>query len=202
MQARILPQLVELAAKPDLPTVATGDVHYLRDTDARAHEALLCIQSGDSLKNPNHWKFETDHFYFKSPEEMALDFPGHDGRDAAHARGRRALQRRDRARPDPAAAASTCRRAATRSTTSSSSARRASQSRYDKVTAELQERLKYELKTIKEMGFTDYFLIVWDFIHFAKTNGVSRRPGPRLVRRLARRLLRSRSPTSTRSATT
>ena len=60
------------------PTVATGDVHYLRDTDARAHEALLCIQSGDSLKNPNHWKFETDHFYFKSPQEMALDFPGHD----------------------------------------------------------------------------------------------------------------------------
>ena len=61
-----------------LPTVATGDVHYLRHEDARAHEALLCIQSGDSLKNPNHWKFDTDHFYFKSPEEMALDFPGHE----------------------------------------------------------------------------------------------------------------------------
>src|SRR5436190_1372877 len=78
VQARILPQLVQLADKLKLPTVATGDVHYLRDTDARAHEALLCIQSGDSLKNPNHWKFETDHFYFKSPEEMALDFPGHE----------------------------------------------------------------------------------------------------------------------------
>ena len=61
-----------------MPTVATGDVHYLRHSDARAHEALLCIQSGDSLKNPDHWKFETDHFYFKTPEEMALDFPGHD----------------------------------------------------------------------------------------------------------------------------
>src|SRR5207244_1418325 len=46
--------------------------------DARAHEALLCIQSGDSLKNPNHWRFETDHFYFKTAEEMALDFPGHE----------------------------------------------------------------------------------------------------------------------------
>ena len=65
VQARILPQLSALATKTGLPTVATGDVHYLRDTDARAHEALLCIQSGDSLKNPNHWKFETDHFYFK-----------------------------------------------------------------------------------------------------------------------------------------
>src|SRR3954449_1389624 len=78
VQARILPQLTQLAEKAGLPTVATGDVHYLRDTDARAHEALLCIQSGDSLKNPNHWKFETDHFYFKTPEEMALDFPGLD----------------------------------------------------------------------------------------------------------------------------
>ena len=78
IQQRILPQLAELAAKRGLPTVATGDVHYLRHTDARAHEALLCIQSGDSLKNPDHWRFETDHFYFKSPQEMAHDFPGHD----------------------------------------------------------------------------------------------------------------------------
>ena len=77
VQERILPQLVELAAAAGLPTVATGDVHYLRHEDARAHEALLCIQSGDSLKNPNHWRFETDHFFFKTPEEMAVDFPGH-----------------------------------------------------------------------------------------------------------------------------
>src|SRR5215472_16433500 len=77
VQARILPQLVALAAATGLPTVATGDVHYLRHEDARAHEALLCIQSGDSLKNPNHWRFETDHFYFKTPEEIAGDFPGH-----------------------------------------------------------------------------------------------------------------------------
>src|SRR5262249_51444658 len=77
VQARILPQLVSLGEQQGLPTVATGDVHYLRDTDARAHEALLCIQSGDSLKNPEHWRFETDHFYFKSPAEMRADFPGH-----------------------------------------------------------------------------------------------------------------------------
>src|SRR6476661_6546056 len=74
VQARILPQLASLAGKLSLPTVATGDVHYLRDVDARAHEALLCIQSGDSLKNPNHWKFDTDQFYFKTPAEMAADF--------------------------------------------------------------------------------------------------------------------------------
>src|SRR5205814_7798066 len=78
IQQQILPQLAELAADTKLPTVATGDVHYLRHEDARAHEALLCIQSGDSLKNEDRWRFETDHFYFKTPAEMAADFPGHD----------------------------------------------------------------------------------------------------------------------------
>ncbi|HEU5362840.1 MAG TPA: DNA polymerase III subunit alpha [Gaiellaceae bacterium] len=176
VQARILPQLAGLAGKAGLPTVATGDVHYLRDTDARAHEALLCIQSGDSLKNPNHWKFETDHFYFKSPEEMALDFPGHE--DAM----RRTLEVAERCDVEielgrillpkfdvPAGRDSfeylveLCENGLHR--------------RYGKATTDLTERLQYELKTIREMGFTDYFLIVWDFIHFAKTHGVSVGPG-------------------------
>ncbi|MDX6452607.1 MAG: polymerase subunit alpha [Gaiellaceae bacterium] len=176
VQARLLPQLAQLATAANIPTVATGDVHYLRDTDARAHEALLCIQSGDSLKNPNHWKFETDHFYFKSPSEMALDFPN----DAEAMR--RTLEVAERCNveidlsqihlprfdvPEGRDAfdylVELCERGLAR--------------RYDKVTSELQERLKYELKTIKEMGFTDYFLIVWDFIRFAKTNGVSVGPG-------------------------
>ncbi len=84
VQARLLPQLAQLAQASGLPTVATGDVHYLRDTDARAHEALLCIQSevtcGDGARLPERRRG-----------------------DAAVARGRRALQRRDRARPDLAA---------------------------------------------------------------------------------------------------
>src|SRR3954466_8222042 len=176
VQARILPQLVELAAKQNLPTVATGDVHYLRDTDARAHEALLCIQSGDSLKNPNHWKFETDHFYFKSPQEMALDFPGQ--MDAM----RRTLEVAERCNVEidlsqihlPKFDVPEGRDAFDYLV---EQCERGLDKRYDKITAELQERLKYELKTICEMGFTDYFLIVWDFIHFAKTHGVSVGPG-------------------------
>src|SRR2546430_7911071 len=176
VQARILPQLVTLAQKLSLPTVATGDVHYLRDTDARAHEALLCIQSGDSLKNPNRWKFETDHFYFKSPEEMRADFPGHD--DAL----RRTLEVAERCNVEielgrillpkfdvPEGRDSfdylveQCEKGLAR--------------RYDKVTSELTERLRFELKTIKEMGFADYFLIVWDFIAFARRNGIGVGPG-------------------------
>ncbi len=128
VQQRINPLLEQLAAKRALPTVATGDVHYLRHEDARAHEALLCIQSGDSLKNPNHWNFDTDHFYFKTQAEMLARLPRPGGRAAAHARDRRALQRRDRARPHPAAALPDARRPRRRSTTSSSGARRGSRS--------------------------------------------------------------------------
>ncbi|HZQ82529.1 MAG TPA: DNA polymerase III subunit alpha [Gaiellaceae bacterium] len=176
VQARILPQLAQLATKLNLPTVATGDVHYLRDTDARAHEALLCIQSGDSLKNPNHWRFETDHFYFKSPEEMALDFPGHE--DAM----RRTLEVAERCNVEIELGKILLPKFEVPEGRDSfdylvEQCEKGLQKRYDKVTTELTERLQYELKTIKEMGFTDYFLIVWDFIHFAKTHGVSVGPG-------------------------
>ncbi|CAB4690679.1 MAG: DNA polymerase III subunit alpha [Actinobacteria bacterium] len=176
VQARILPQLVELAKTAGLPTVATGDVHYLRHDDARAHEALLCIQSGDSLKNPNHWKFDTDHFYFKSAAEMALDFPGQD--EAM----RRTLEIADRCNvelalgnillphfptPDGRDAfeylVELCERGLAK--------------RYGDVTPALVERLQFELKTIKEMGFADYFLIVGDFVSFAKGNGIGVGPG-------------------------
>jgi DNA polymerase-3 subunit alpha len=78
VQQRINPLLHKAAAASGLPLVATGDVHYLEHSHAVPHEALLCIQSGDSLKNPNRWRFETDQFYFKTPDEMALDFPGMD----------------------------------------------------------------------------------------------------------------------------
>src|SRR5690242_3318091 len=176
IQQRINPALAKLAAEAGLPLVATGDVHYLRHEDAKAHEALLCIQSGDSLKDPNHWKFDTDQFFFKSPEEMALDFPGHE--EAM----RRTLEIAERCSvslelgtillpkyplPEGKDAfeylVELCEKGLSK--------------RYERVSPELQERLRFELKTIKEMGFADYFLIVWDFISFAKRNGVSVGPG-------------------------
>jgi DNA polymerase-3 subunit alpha len=175
-QARINPQLAKLAEATGLPLVATGDVHYLMHDDARAHEALLCIQSGDSLKNPNRWRFETDQFYFKTAEEMALDFVGYE-----HAM-RRTLEVAERCNvrietdrlllpkfdtPDGRDAfdylAELCEAGLRR--------------RYDSITPELKDRLQFELKTIREMGFADYFLIVWDFVHFAKTHGIQVGPG-------------------------
>ncbi|HEY7381739.1 MAG TPA: DNA polymerase III subunit alpha [Gaiella sp.] len=176
VQQEILPQLAGLAAARKLPLVATGDVHYLDAGDAYSHEALLCIQSGDSLKNPNHWRFETSEFYFKSPEEMALDFPGNE--DAL----RRSLEVAERCAveieldrillpafptPDGRDAfeylVELCERGLER--------------RYGSVTPELTERLQFELKTIREMGFADYFLIVSDFVGFAKRDGIGVGPG-------------------------
>src|SRR3954463_4936565 len=176
VQARILPQLTELAATARLPTVATGDVHYLRDTDARAHEALLCIQSGDSLKNPNHWRFETDHFYFKTPGEMAGDFPGMD--DAL----RRTLEIAERCNVEIELGKILLPHFPTPNDRDAFDylvelGEKGLHRRYDTIDDTLRDRLQFELKTIREMGFADYFLIVWDFISFAKRNGIGVGPG-------------------------
>jgi DNA polymerase-3 subunit alpha len=176
VQQRINPELAKLAGEAGLPLVATGDVHYLLHEDARAHEALLCIQSGDSLKNPSHWKFDSDQFFFKSPEEMAADFPDHE--DAL----RRTLEIAERCTveielgtirlpkyptPDGRDAfdylVELCEKGLVK--------------RYGAATPELNDRLRFELKTIREMGFSDYFLIVWDFVNFAKRNGILVGPG-------------------------
>jgi DNA polymerase-3 subunit alpha len=176
VQQQLVAQLASLAGKRGLPLVATGDVHYLDAADAVSHEALLCIQSGDSLRNPNHWRFETNEFFFKTPEEMALDFPGHE--DAL----RRSLEVAERCNveielgrihlprfpvPDGRDAfdylVELCEKGLVR--------------RYGASTPELDDRLRFELKTIREMGFADYFLIVADFIGFAKRDGVSVGPG-------------------------
>jgi DNA polymerase-3 subunit alpha len=176
VQQRITPELVALAEKRRLPTVATGDVHYLRHEDARAHEALLCIQSGDSLRNPDRWRFETDHFYFKTPQEMAADFPGHD--DAL----RRTLEVADRCNVEIELGRILLPRFDTPQGQDAFEylvelVEAGAAKRYGTVTPELQDRLRFELKTIKEMGFSDYFLIVADLIAFARRNGVSVGPG-------------------------
>jgi len=176
IQQPVFQALPGLAAKRGLPLVATGDVHYLDATDAYPHEALLCIQSGDSLKNPNHWKFGTNEFYFKTPEEMALDFPGHE--DAM----RRTLEIADRCNVEIALDRILLPKFPTPEGRDSFDylvelCEAGLAKRYGKVTPELIERLQFELKTVREMGFADYFLIVADFISFAKRDGVSVGPG-------------------------
>jgi DNA polymerase III subunit alpha len=176
VQARINPELATLAAEAGLPLVATGDVHYLRAEDAASHEALLCIQSGDSLKNPNRWRFETNEFFFKTPEEMALDFPGHE--DAL----RRTLEVAERCDVEIELGRILLPRFPTPEGRDAFEylvelCEQGLERRYGTTTPELRERLQFELKTIREMGFADYFLIVSDFIAFARRDGVSVGPG-------------------------
>src|SRR3954466_9709062 len=175
-QQRINPQLAKLAEGTGLGLVATGDVHYLKHEDARAHEALLCIQSGDSLKNPQRWRFESEHFYFKSPQEMAQDFPGYE-----HAM-RRTLEIAERCNVTIELGKLLLPKFPTPDDRDAFEylvelTEKGLEKRYERATPELTERLKFELKTIRELGFTDYFLIVWDFIAFAKRNGVQVGPG-------------------------
>ncbi len=176
VQKDVVRGLIELAERRGLPTVTTGDVHYLRREDARAHEALLCIQSGDTLSNPNRWRFETNQFFFQSADEMAQVF-GH--LPDAMARTVEIAERCDvsmdldrillPAFPTPEGRdafeylAELCDKGLAR--------------RYGKRTPELDQRLGFELKTIHEMGFADYFLIVSDFVAFARQNGIGVGPG-------------------------
>ena len=168
--------LAEISASTGLPLVATGDVHYLSHEDARAHEALLCIQSGDTLANPNHWRFDTDQFYFKTPAEMAQDFA--DRPDAV----RRTLEIAERCAVEIELGVIRLPRFPTPDGRDAFDylvelCERGLEKRYGQLTPELSERLRFELRTIREMGFADYFLIVWDFIRFAKTHGIGVGPG-------------------------
>ena len=129
-------------------------------------------------KNPNHWKFDTDQFYFKSPAEMALDFPGQE------AALRRTLEIAERCNVEIELGTIRLPRFPVPEGRDAFDylvelCEKGLGKRYGRSTPELEERLRFELKTIREMGFGDYFLIVWDLIHYARERD-PRRPGPRL----------------------
>ena len=170
--------LIKLSRKLDIPLVATNDAHYLKREDSYNHEVLLCIQTGKKMNDEDRMRFETDELYVKSPEEMKEYFsnvpdailntvkiaekcnvefefghtilPNYDVPEEfkTHAEYFRKL----------------C---------------------YDGIhkrygenpSKEVMDRLEYEISVIEKMGYVDYYLIVWDFIHYAKTHGISVGPG-------------------------
>ncbi|HEY2869646.1 MAG TPA: DNA polymerase III subunit alpha, partial [Gaiellales bacterium] len=178
VQTQINPRLAALARDAGLPLVGTGDVHYLTAADAIPHEALLCIQTNDTLDNPNRFRFSNHGFYLKSPEEMYELMAQPWGEDML----RRTVEIAERCNahidldtlhlpkfdvPDGKTAPAYLRELAEAGL----------RERYGAETPELRRRLEFELRTIEEMGFPDYFLIVWDFIRFARSDGVSVGPG-------------------------
>jgi DNA polymerase III subunit alpha len=178
VQTRILPTLVQLAGDAGLPMVGTGDVHYLTRDDAVPHEALLCIQTQDTLDNPNRFRFSNHEFYLKPADEMYDLMAGRFGEDVL----RRTVEIADRCTVELGLGAMHLPRFDVPAGKTSVEylrelAEQGLRERYDSETPELRQRLEFELQTIEQMGFPDYFLIVWDFIRFARENDISVGPG-------------------------
>ena len=171
-------KLIQLARKLDIPLVATNDAHYLKREDAYNHEVLLCIQTGKRMSDEDRMKFDTDELYVKSPEEM-LDyfsaFPDAIENTVKIAEkcnvefefGHTILPNYD-----------VTKGYATHYDFLKELCDNGLKKRYgDVLSKEIQDRADYELGIIKKMGYVDYYLIVWDFIHYAKTHGIPVGPG-------------------------
>jgi DNA polymerase III subunit alpha len=168
--------IVRYAAELGRPLVGTADVHYLRREDYDNHAALLCVQTKSTLEAPK-LTFDTNEFFLKSSEEMADSFSPWpeavpttveiaDRCNVEIELGKLLLPRYPA--PDGEDPVEMLRRIAGEGL----------RSRYgDPLPAEAQERLDFELGVIEEMGFSSYFLIVWDFVRFAKENGIAVGPG-------------------------
>ncbi len=169
-------KLIELSKKTGVPLVVTNDCHYVKKEDAAAHDALLCIGTGSTLVDPNRMRFDQHEFYYKSPQEMYALFK--EQPEAV----RRTLEIADRCSVEikldqmllphydvPVGQ--------TADAYLESLCRQGMQRRYGDGQTKFMDRLTYELSVIRKMGFSTYFLIVWDFVHWAKGNGVPVGPG-------------------------
>ncbi|MGI6605927.1 MAG: DNA polymerase III subunit alpha [Peptococcia bacterium] len=175
-QRRVNAGVVRIAKETGIPLVATNDAHYLRREDAFIQDILLCIQTGKTIAEEGRLHFETQEFYLKDEKEMRLlfgDYP--------------------EALTNTAEIAERCQvdftfgenhlppfqvpAGYTADSYLGELCQKGLEERYPRIEAVHENRLKYELDVIKKMGYSSYFLIVWDFIHFAKAQGIFVGPG-------------------------
>ena len=175
-QKRIIPDMLRLSEETGIGLVATNDIHYLKKEDAKYQDVLMCIQMEKKVDDPDRMKFETEEFYIKSPEEMMslFEYVPQAIENTEKIAKRCNVDFDFGTRHLPAYAVPDGKDAFEYLHELCQSGL---EKRYSPVSDELQKRLDYELGVIKSMGFVDYFLIVWDFIHFAKNNGVMVGPG-------------------------
>ena len=171
-------KLVQLARKLDIPLVATNDAHYLKREDAYNHEILLCIQTGKRMSDEDRMRFDTDELYVKSPEEMSEYFAAFpdaientvkiaDKCNVEFEFGHTILPNYDVPPEFP-----------THYDFFKKLCDDGIKKRYgENPSEEVLKRAEYEISVIKKMGYVDYFLIVWDFIHYAKTHNIPVGPG-------------------------
>lgn len=175
-QQQVLPGLRRIAKELSIKTVATNDIHYVERGDAEAQDVLLCIQTQRFVDETNRMRMQTDEFFVKSEEEMRLALP--DDADAI-ANTREIADKCNvqiafgvRRMPSFSAPDGMDNEAYLRKLCNEGLARK-----YPNADDAIRARLDYELSVVSHMGFVDYFLIVWDFIHFAKSNGIMVGPG-------------------------
>ena len=175
-QQTVNQQLLRMHEETGIPLVATNDVHYTYNTDVASHDILLCIQTGKKLQDEDRMRYEGGQYYVKSPEEMARLFPYApealentqkiaDRCDVEIEFGVTKLPKFDV--PEGYTSWEYLNKLC----------HEGLEERYQPVTDSLKERLDYELETIRNMGYVDYFLIVWDFIRYARENDIIVGPG-------------------------
>ena len=175
-QTRVNHQLMQMSEELGIGLVATNDIHYTYAEDEKPHDILLCIQTGKKLEDENRMRYEGGQYYVKSPEEMAKLFPyALQALENTHIIAERCnveIEFGVKKLPKydvPGGISSwdylnqLCSEGLKR--------------RYPDPSQELKERLHYELDTIRDMGYVDYFLIVWDFIKYARDHGIPVGPG-------------------------
>ncbi|HIV80701.1 MAG TPA: DNA polymerase III subunit alpha [Candidatus Avanaerovorax faecigallinarum] len=175
-EALINPELVRLSGELDIPLAATNDVHYVNRSDAEAHDVLLAIQTATTVDDENRMRFPNDQFYLKSEDEMRRIFAfcpeAVDNTQKIAERCNVEFTFGEYHLPEFIPPEGYTNREYLREL-----CRKGLSERYDPVTPELTERLEYEMGVIESMGYVEYFLIVWDFINYAKENGIMVGPG-------------------------
>ena len=187
-QRQIIPDLIRMADRTGIPAVATNDCHYMGQDDSRAHDVLLCIQTGKTVNEPNRMKFYTDQFYFKSHQEMSQvfgDFPELLSRTLDIAdRCSVELKPTDNPFPDFAVPPGFDIDSYFTKVVQDGFQERLKQLKVqldagnlEHSIAEYEQRLEDEIAIIQTMKYTGYFLIVWDLIRYSSENGIPVGPG-------------------------
>ena len=168
--------IMRLARETGLPLVVTNDAHYLRREDAKMQDVLLCVQTGKTVDDPNRMKFLTEEFYLKSEEELRQLFPNCDEafENTAKIAERCNLEFEFNNYHLPSFPVPD---GYTNEQYFRKLCMEGFQERYQNPPEEYKERLEYEIGVISRMGYVNYYLIVWDFIRYAKENGIPVGPG-------------------------
>lgn len=175
------PDLIKIAQEFDIELIITNDSHYTRKEDALSHDILLCLQTGKTIQDPSRMKFPNNEFYIKNSDDLRQAFNWLDEEIF------------NRAIENTVKISEKCNLIMemgksilpyfpippnhTAESYLDKVVREGLEKRYDEITPELEKRIKYELKIIEEMGFSAYFLIVWDFMRFARENDIPVGPG-------------------------